>query len=258
MGLTVKDKQGTAYPNRQSQQMNRRHCEAAGLCYYCFGRIPQCHQLGACPSPAYKENVSPHSAAALANACVDVQASTSEHAAQCLHAHTSVEQPQVAEQPLAQCHSSIAATLQAEPFNINLLFVGAVQHQESNMKVTVMLYTGSSHNVCSPNVSKLKQSITGRKYSVSCAGSQHQSTAVEHSYGLSIQSNTMSTCFDACEMLLWMHNVDAWCRHIAWSNLTQHKAALLTWTGQLDFLIRDQGLPGCWRRQKRLQYDPLT
>ena len=81
----------------------------------------------------------------------------------------------------------MAATVQAVPFrNVTMLFVGAVQGPSKQEQVTVLLDTGSSHNVCSPSVSKLNNSGTGRSFSVACAGTEHRVNASENLYKLTV------------------------------------------------------------------------
>ena len=239
----VDKKTQTRYPNRPYRQLMKRNCEVNNLCYTCFGQLPQVHGIGQCPSPAYKKVSSqPKSAALLAHACDDALNSAASEAV-------------TAEKSLAQGHSSLAAaTVQATPFkHVTMLFLGAAhgRQQGQRMRVTVLLDTGSSHNVCSPNVLKHGQGSTGRKFSVACAGSNQVKAADENEYKLTIQN--ISTCFEACELPL-PHGVDIL---LGQSWLSAHQATLLTWTGQVNFLD-DQGLPACWLRQKRLQDNPFN
>ena len=171
----------TRYPNMEYRLLNKRNCEANNLCYTCFGQIGHDHRAGDCPSSAFKTNVSPPLAAAAIATQSDPSTAKSTP-------HEGVQQ------------ACLAATVQAVPFkNVTMLFVGAVQGHCKG-QVTVLLDTGSSHNVCAPGVSKLNSSGTGRSFSVACAGAQHRVKASENMYKLTVQGIT--TTFAACEMSL--------------------------------------------------------
>ena len=216
--LSVIDKaSGIRYPNVHYRKLNRRNCEANKLCYFCFKSIPEAHPARDCPSPAYNKEVTLAAATAACETTIAID-----------------------KKPQGSPQLQIAASVQAVPFkNVTMLFAGTVQGQQRAQRVTVLLDTGSSHNVCSPNVQKLHKSSTGKTYSVSCAGSNAVRQASEYDYKLFIQN--ISTEFSACEMAL-PAGVDVL---LGQSWMSAHQATLLTWSGQVNFLdVRNYLLVG--------------
>ena len=241
----VKGTDGKMYPNQAFRYLAMRDRRLKGQCFGCEQPL-QSHAKGQCPNPEVRPKT--RHAGSHVTACTSA-ASDSGTA----HAVTGLE---IAQSSLAENRASftrpqnteIAAVVHAKPYcGVTMVFAGAVQQATP---VNVLVDTGSSHNACRPGLVD-PAARTGRSFSVVTAGSQNVTHAPELSCSVTVQS--IATRFTACELDL-PEGIDIL---LGQTWMTDHKATLLTWSGQVNFLD-DEGLPAVWCKRKSMADNPYN
>ena len=232
---SIKGTDGQMYPNKQYRIYGKRNCQALGLCYGCFGK--DTHPRGHCPNPEVSSYSSELSTPVTASVGLTQMSPAQSNL---------VEARDGSGNPLF-----CTAMVHAKPYlGVTMLFAGAVQEGELTKDVNVLVDTGSSHNICRPGLMDMTKS-TGKLYAVSVAGSDTLSNVPEGQIEVKVQGIT--TKITACEMQL-PDGVDILLGQ-TWQ--TPHKATLLTWSGQVNFMD-DDNVPACWSKQKKLSDNPFN
>ena len=238
--LDVKGPDGVMYPNEAYRKYANRHCRVNNLCFWCF-KGTDVHKPGECKNPEVRHKLSdqsrPHA----------LPSSQNKRHERTLHVQamgTVPAQAQIGQNRDASVHHTVvSAVVAAQPYQqVTMAFVGAVQSELQKARgVTVLVDTGSTHNVIRPGLCT-QQAHTGKTYEVFRAGSQIPTIAQERRQCV-VTVQGVTTAFDACEVEL-PEGIDILLGQ-NWQH--EHKATLLTWQGQVNFLD-DKGLPAIWSK----------
>ena len=274
--LSVKGEDGRMYPNFDYRMYAKRDCLANNRCFGCL-QPRESHPAGSCPNPQVKsfgkktehvqQHTMPKQPAVVMHQVVKHRPVSNARMLQ-LTSHARQSLPKQASQghrplsnhctdttPLSTAAAAelpASAMLNARPYcGMTMLFCGAVQAEGQQVKqqsVNVLVDTGSTHNVCRPGL--LKKGTNGVVYSVAAPGSQSRLTAPEGQLEFEVQGVTCNV--NACEMDL-PSGVDIL---LGQSWQLPHKAVLLTWQGQVNFMD-DSNFPAVWSKPAELETDPF-